>query len=265
MPHVELRTQWCQVSRPVRSRRVDTIEEVSTNTYLLGTRGHNFYVLRDGDEVTVIDAGCSREWPKLVDGLAELGLQPASVRAVVATHSHADHFGFAKQAGAKGVPVSVHSDEETRALGTYEGRYAVSATELPMYSLATWRNFLPMMLAGVMSFEHPKSVATFSDGERLDVPGHPVVVHTPGHTEGHCMFHVPDLGLLFSGDGLVTMDLLGTGTGPQMLERRFHLDEKQARESLDRIVDLPADTILPGHGRPWRGSPADAVAAARRS
>ncbi len=43
----------------------------------------------------------------------------------------------------------------------------------------------------------------------------------------------------------------------------FDLDHARAIASLDRIEDLAADLLLPGHGQPWRGSPADAVAAAR--
>jgi len=35
-----------------------------------------------------------------------------------------------------------------------------------------------------------------------------------------------------------------------------HLDTDQALGSLDRIVELDADLMLPGHGAPWAGSPA---------
>lgn len=44
-----------------------------------------------------------------------------------------------------------------------------------------------------------------------------------------------------------------------MLETRFHLDEQLALQSLDRIVGIAANTILPGHGEPWHGAPAEAV------
>ena len=79
------------------------------------------------------------------------------------------------------------------------------------------------------------------------------------------MFHVPDRGVLFSGDGLATMGLLNPGEGPQMLEDVFHLDPEQAGASLSRIENLEADVLLPGHGKAWQGSPAEAVAAARIS
>ena len=109
------------------------MRQVGDGVYALGSRGHNFYVLRDGDEVTVIDAGCSREWRKLARGLASIGLSIDAVAGIVVTHAHADHIGFGKKAAGEGVPVSVHDDDEPRALGTYTGRYAVSPSELPIF------------------------------------------------------------------------------------------------------------------------------------
>jgi glyoxylase-like metal-dependent hydrolase (beta-lactamase superfamily II) len=236
------------------------MRQVAPNAWALGSRAHNFFVLRDGDEVTVIDAGCSREWRKLLRGLDSIGLPLDAVAGIVATHSHADHLGFAKKAMDEGIGVRVHEDEETRALGTYAGRFAVTPKELPILRFSTLRNFVPMILAGVMKLEHLDAVDTFSDGDRLDLPGHPVAVHTPGHTEGHTMFHCPEQGILFTGDGLITMDLIGSATGPQLIDQRFNLDHGQARSSLDRIVELDADLLLPGHGPAWKGTPAEAVA-----
>ncbi len=238
------------------------MQQVASNAWVLGTRAHNFFVLRDGDEVTVIDAGCSREWGKLLKGLDSIGLPLDSVAGIVATHAHADHMGFGKKAGEEGIRVRVHEDEETRALGTYTGRFAVTPKELPIFRFHTLRNFLPMILAGVMKLEHLDQVDTFPDGERLDLPGHPVAVHTPGHTEGHTMFHCPEEGTLFTGDGLITMDLIGSATGPQLIEPRFNVDHDQARASLDRIIGLEAALLLPGHGPAWKGTPAEAVAQA---
>lgn len=239
------------------------MKQVADTVYALGSSGHNYYLLRDGDEVTIIDLGCSREWPKLIAGLESLGLTLDSVAGAIVTHSHADHFGLAKRAIAEGVDVAVHEEEEARALGTYRGRYAVTPKELPILSFKMWRNFYPMFIAGVMKLEHVDVVGTFKDGDRLDLPGTPVAVHTPGHTEGHTMFHCPEVGVLFSGDGLATMDLLGSGTGPQLMEQRFDLDHGQAVASLDAIVDLDANLLLPGHGAPWSGTIAEAVARAR--
>lgn len=239
------------------------LTQVADDVYALGTRGHNYYLLRDGNEVTMVDAGCSKEWGKLVSALEHLGLTTDAVSGVLATHAHGDHFGMAKRATDEGIDVRVHEDEETRALGTYTGRFSASASDVPMFRIHSLRTFLPMVRAGLMSLDHPEVVGTFADGDTLDLPGRLTAVHTPGHTEGHTMFHAPHLGLLFSGDGLITMDLLSTASGPQLIGDVFNLDPAQALRSLDRIDDLDASLLLPGHGQPWSGTPRDAAEIAR--
>lgn len=239
------------------------MRQVADNTYRLGSRGHNFYLLIEDGAATLIDAGCSGEWAHLTAALDSLGLAIEAIEGIVVTHAHADHFGLAKQARGEGIDVSVHEDEETRALGTYTGRFSAGATDLPFFNIHALRNFLPMVRRGIMKMSHVETVGTFRDGDVLDLPGRPTAIHTPGHTEGHAMFHSPERGLLFSGDGLITMDLLGPGRGPQLIEPRFNLDHDRARASLARIEGLEAGLLLPGHGDPWTGSPAEAVAAAR--
>lgn len=239
------------------------MHQVADDVYALGSRGHNFYVLADGEDVTVVDAGCRREWPKLTSALGAIGVSLDQVAGFMITHVHGDHFGLANEAEQRDIRVAVHEEDESRALGTYTGRFAAEASELPVYKPRVVWNMLPMVLSGVTSLEFLDRVETFTDGQRLDVPGHLVAIHTPGHTEGHTMFHCPESGILFTGDGLVTMDLLGPTKGPQMMDDVFSLDGTEALSSLDRIVDLEADLLLSGHGKPWAGSPAEAVALAR--
>lgn len=235
------------------------MQEVAEGVFRLGSRGHNFYLVRSGREAILIDAGCSKEWATITEALNRLGLPVSALEAMLVTHVHADHFGSAPRASSEGVDVVVGEADVPRARGTYEGKASAGATDLPIYRLTVWRNFWPMIRAGVMTSRYLDVVGTVRDGDILDMPGHPVAVHTPGHTEGHTMFHMADLGILFTGDGLVTMDLLGPGKGPQIIDDRFSADGSQVRESVDRIVGLDADLILPGHGDPWAGSPADAV------
>jgi hypothetical protein len=41
-------------------------------------------------------------------------------------------------------------------------------------------------------------------------------------------------------------------------------DDKQAHRSMDRLSELGSVTVLPGHGKPWKGSMKEAVEGARR-
>ena len=99
--------------------------------------------------------------------------------------------------------------------------------------------------------------------EALDLPGGPVPVHTPGHTDGHCAFHLPDAGVLVSGDALVSEHPTSRLKGPQLLPDMFHHERARAVASLDLLEKLQADVLLPGHGPVHHGSVREAAQQAR--
>jgi glyoxylase-like metal-dependent hydrolase (beta-lactamase superfamily II) len=104
---------------------------------------------------------------------------------------------------------------------------------------------------------------TFEDAAVLDVPGRPRVIHTPGHTPGHCALLFEQRGALFAGDALCTWNPVTGQLGPQRFPSALNVNNAQALESLDRIEGLEAQVVLPGHGEPYREEPRGAVAAAR--
>jgi len=120
-----------------------------------------------------------------------------------------------------------------------------------------------MLGAGVLKTKKFAEVTTFSDGETLDLPGRPRVVHTPGHTSGHCSFHLPERGALIAGDELCTLNPVTGRRGPQLMPRSFNLSTATCLDSLARLQGLAADVVLPGHGEPWRDGVAAAVEEAR--
>src|SRR5215218_9042276 len=75
----------------------------------MGTSIVNWYLVADADGVTVVDAAFPAYGSQLCEGLRELGRSQSDVRAVVLTHAHADHVGFAEQLRRKlDIPVYVH-------------------------------------------------------------------------------------------------------------------------------------------------------------
>jgi len=97
----------------------------------------------------------------------------------------------------------------------------------------------------------------------LDLPGRPVPVHTPGHTAGHCAFHLPEAGVVISGDVLVSGHPTSRIRGPQLLNAMFDSERETTRASLARIEELAADVLLPGHGPVHHGPVREAVQRAR--
>jgi hypothetical protein len=59
-------------------------------------------------------------------------------------------------------------------------------------------------------------------------------------------------------------DLFGKDRStPQVMIEPFHNDIAQVAESLDVLAAVDADLVLPGHGDPFEGSPAEMVSLAR--
>jgi glyoxylase-like metal-dependent hydrolase (beta-lactamase superfamily II) len=90
-----------------------------------------------------------------------------------------------------------------------------------------------------------------------------VPVHTPGHTRGHVVFHLPDRGVLVSGDALVSGHATSRLRGPQLLPGMFHHESARAVASLDVLEALDADVLLPGHGPVHHGPVGQAARQAR--
>jgi glyoxylase-like metal-dependent hydrolase (beta-lactamase superfamily II) len=238
--------------------------EVADRIHRLGDRYVNWYVIEDGGRLTVLDAGFPAHWPQLPALLETIGHTLGDVDAVLLTHAHADHLGSAERVRRGGsARVLVHAGDADAARN---GGAAPPALEL----LAALRRgffvryLLHIVRAGGLRIPPVAEVATFADGERLDVPGRPLVVHAPGHSPGECVIHLEDRDVLFSGDALVTLDTATGHVGPSLLTPPFVRDSDQALASLERIETIDAGTMLPGHGEPWSGGVADAVRLARQ-
>jgi glyoxylase-like metal-dependent hydrolase (beta-lactamase superfamily II) len=225
----------------------------------------NYYVVEDGDAVTIVDAGLPRSWSRVHDVLSQLGRKPTDVEAIVLTHAHFDHVGFAERARTEwDVHVWVH--ERDRSLSRhplhYEKEHSIARHLL---NPAGTRILLTMILNGMPVTPGVKEVRAFSDEAVLDVPGRPRPVFSPGHTHGHAGLHFPELGVLISGDALVTLDPYTGRRGPRVVSGAATADADQALASLTRLAETNAQTVLPGHGEPWTDGVGSAVERAREA
>jgi len=232
--------------------RVTEPVELAPGVWRAGTELVNWYLVEDEGRVAIVDAGVPKYRPQLDAALAKMGRSMGDVAAVVLTHAHADHVGFAEPLRAEtGVAVHVHKDDEHLATTRKpSGKNERSILPYLRYPFA-YRLLVHLTAGGAGATKPISAVTMFGDGETLDVPGRPRVVHTPGHTTGHCSFHLGDRGVLFVGDEVCTLNPLTGSRGPQLMPRAFNLSSGTCLDSLTKLEGLEADVVLPGHGEPW--------------
>jgi glyoxylase-like metal-dependent hydrolase (beta-lactamase superfamily II) len=233
----------------------------------MGSRQVNWYLVEDAGRLTAVDAGVPGFGGRLEADLAALGHVPGDIAAVVLTHSDGDHVGLIPRFRAAGARVLIHDADEP----TLRKPAPKSGDGAPINMLKElWRPQLWQLIATIMIRDggfrlkpYTGELETFADGDVLDVPGHPRVIATPGHTAGHCALYFEDHKALFVGDEMCTWNPLTGSRGPQLMPKSFNISLAQCRDSLAAIENVPADVLLPGHGEPWRDTVSAAVKRAR--
>jgi glyoxylase-like metal-dependent hydrolase (beta-lactamase superfamily II) len=217
----------------------------------------NSYLIEDGGEVTIVDAGMSGLWNELPAELAAMGRTLEDVHSIVLTHGHSDHIGFAERGRKeRGWTVRVHELDAALARGEVPNPAKGGPIRpLPLLGFLWWG-----MRHGLRT-RHLGAVATYGDGATLDVPGSPRVTLVPGHTPGSAVLHFAGHDALLVGDVLCTYAVTTGRRGPQIAP--FSADPELAMANLARIEGIDAALVLPGHGPEWTAGPAEAVRTAR--
>ena len=165
---------------------------------------NNIWLVGDDDEVVVIDA--AHDAGPILEGVGS-----RRVVMIVCTHGHNDHINAAVAlAGATGAPVALHGADRMLWDVVHAGR-------APDVDLAD--------LTGV-------DIA----GRRLNL------LPTPGHSPGGVCLHLPEEGVVFSGDTLFEGGPGATG--------RSYSDRPTLVDSIRRrLLTLAPETVVhTGHG-----------------
>lgn len=196
----------------------------------------NVFLIRDGGEAAIIDAGFADEesFNKRMEVLGNLG--GAKLKYIIITHHHYDHSsGAHRLREATGAQIVVHKDEETLLLNPDLSSADVEIPEDQKEARERAKQWLAEAAKATPDVR-------VEDGDVLNVGSLRLrCVHAPGHTAGHLCILLEDDNVLFAGD-----NVLGVGTAA--ISPPPHGDMAEYIRSLRKMQSLGAALLAPGHG-----------------
>lgn len=207
-----------------------SVSKIDDNTFAINEDKHweetHCYLLCGVKNALLIDTGLGvANIKKVVDSLTLLPV------LVVTTHIHWDHIGGHKYFEN----IAVHEAEKDWL-----------SIKFPIPLQAVKHNLVckpcdfPLDFS-IDSYQLPKisPQQILHDGDCLDLGERKItVIHTPGHSPGHCCFYEPERKYLYSGDLIYSgcLDAFYPTTDPQLFW-----------QSVKKIQHLDAERVLPAH------------------
>lgn len=217
------------------------VVRLADGVWWIQLRGVNAYLLEDGDDLVLCDAGMPWHRSAIQSQIEQTGHAVSDLDRILVTHYDLDHVG-----GLAGLdtdaPIYAGGDDVAILRGD---------TKPPL------TNHKGLLQRGMSLFvERPSStIRSIADGETI---GSFTAYYTPGHNPGHIAYISEDLGVGLLGD-LVRSSNGGLTASPWL----FSYDTGKVRTSIRSLVErAPAfEVACPGHGTPLRENGSAALAA----
>ncbi len=207
-----------------------TIEKIDEDTYAISEYKHweetHCYLLLGTKKAILTDTGLGVSNIKtVIDKITDLPV------FVITTHAHWDHIGGHKYFGH----IAVHELEKD---------WLSVKFPLPLQAVKNGLTLKPCDFPedfNINDYQIYRGVPekVFADGDIFDLGGRRLkVIHTPGHSPGHCCFYEEDKKYLYSGDLIYSgcLDAFYPTTDPEAFFR-----------SVQKISSLNVNRVLPAH------------------
>jgi glyoxylase-like metal-dependent hydrolase (beta-lactamase superfamily II) len=205
------------------------------------------YVIRQEDELYLVDGGFVGGIGLLTRTLKKAGWSGLKVRGVLLTHGHLDHtLNLAKFQQIFGAWVAAPQQDAAHILGAY-----------PYKGISRFCGLLEAVGRPVLRYKPCAPDRWFKDGDEFPLLGGLRVIELPGHTAGHVGFHSPTRRLLFCADLFASFRFLSHLPPPFL-----NTSADDLHRSVSRVLAMDLDGLLPNHGS--SASPAVHLARFRR-
>jgi len=215
----------------------------------------NVYLAPLDEGYLLIDCGMNTEpaFETLSAALANHGIAWHDIRQILLTHMHPDHMGMSlRLLELTGAELAMHEAEAEHLRAVTEG-----GQRIPWLDEVYRHAGVPKVLEDKMeahfigirkNFHDLAPTRLYSGGEQISTAIGPFeVLWTSGHSPGHICLYSRERRILFSGDLILEYITpnISWHPGRDMLAEFL--------ESLERLIPLEVDLILPGHDDPFSG------------
>ena len=207
-----------------------TVEKIDNDTYAISEYKHweetHCYLLCGTNSAVLIDTGLGiANIKKVIDSLTALPIR------VITTHIHWDHIGGHRYFDN----IAVHEAEKDWL-----------SVQFPIPLIVVKRNLMREDCDFPIEFDvdeyqlfqgEPQQI--LHDGDTINLGNRSItVIHTPGHSPGHCCFYEPERKYLYSGDLIYRgcLDAFYPTTDPKLF-----------RQSVRKVQQLEINRVLPAH------------------
>jgi hydroxyacylglutathione hydrolase len=219
------------------------MSEVTQGVYLIAGQDEmlpdsHTYVLGDpsSKDLSLVDPGLVRKGSYKIQSIQKMGIDLASIRRVIMTHTHLDHIGCLSEIRNRlpGTELWIH---------VREADPLEHEDERTVYGMDMFRQMCQMQYGlkpGAFAFHVDRKL---EGGEHLELGGMTWdIIHIPGHSAGGIALYNPSEKILIPGDVVYADFAIG----------RFDLhgaNAKELKKSLLRLAELDVDMLLPGHNQ----------------
>lgn len=202
-------------------------------------------VLKDNNNVVLIDTGYPGQLNNFKEELLNIGININNIDFIILTHQDIDHIGSVKdivnECSNKKIKVYCSEDEK----GYIEGIKVPHKVEKfkAMATLSKENDEFYKLFNSLFLKSYTKVDSTLKDSEIIDICGGVEVIYTKGHTKGHICLYIKKSKTLIAGDMLIVED-----GELKTCREEINYNSSESKESLKRLLNYDIETIIAYHG-----------------